>query len=430
MKHRGKKICLLLLSLCFSTSFMTSTARAGEFDSNYVNGVAKNPTNIILQQPEDNVQVATDNEQEMRAAWVATVWNIDWPSKTDLSSDSQKTEFIALLDNAKAMGVNTLMVQIRPTADAFYPSEYYPWSQFLTGTQGKSPQYDPVQFMIAEAAKRNIKIYAWFNPFRICTSETGYKALDSSNPALVHPEWVVSCSGGGRFFNPGVPEARQYIIDGILEVVKKYNIAGVILDDYFYPYPSSDTAFSDDDTYNTYGQSFSDKGDWRRNNVNCFLYDLHKSIKEAKPEVNFGVSPFGIWRNKLQDSNGSDTNGLSSYDAIYTDSRKWVKDGYIDFISPQIYWPIGYGAADYKTLVNWWADQVKDTNVKLYVSQAAYMVGKSSPAAWMNPDEYKNEMLYNKQIPEVKGTIHYSISSLIQDKLNIKETLQNEIYTK
>jgi uncharacterized lipoprotein YddW (UPF0748 family) len=368
-----------------------------------------------------------DSVQEMRAVWIASVQNMNWPLSSGLNEESQKSQFITLLDKAKDTGFNTVMVQVRPMSDALYPSEYYPWSHFLTGSQGQSLGYDPLEFMIQEASKRGLKFYAWFNPYRVTTKESMNITLAQNNPAVIHPDWVVNCGNGAKWFNPGIPEARQYIINGILEVVKKYNIEGVVLDDYFYPYPDSGE-FADDDTYEKYGQGFSNKGDWRRNNINIFVSSLHNSIKDTKSGTSFGISPFGIWRNKKEDAKGSATNGLSGYDALYADSRKWIKDGILDFIAPQIYWTMDFKAAPYKTLVDWWSEQVRGTKTKLYISQAAYKVGSSSPASWSDINEYRSQILYNRQKKEVKGSIHFNISNFIENKLGVTDMLKSELY--
>lgn len=363
----------------------------------------------------------------MRGVWISTVINLDWPSKTGLSASVQKQEFASLLDSARSMGMNAVMVQVRPMSDSFYPSSYFPWSQFLTGRQGGDPGYDPLKYMISEADNRGMKFYAWFNPFRVARSAQDYGNLSADNPAAVHPEWAVALNGGARWLNPGIPAVRDYVIDGISEVVRRYDIDGVILDDYFYPYPSSGN-FDDEAAFNAYGKGYSSKSDWRRNNINVFMKDLHRSIKGIKSGVSFGASPFGIWRNRKNDSAGSATSGLSSYDSTYADSRKWIADRSVDFIAPQIYWPMDYSVASYRVLVDWWAKQVKGTGVKLYIAQAAYKIGISSPAAWSDPGEYPKQIRYNRSVPQVGGSIHFRMGSLLDNKLGIVGILKNDLY--
>jgi uncharacterized lipoprotein YddW (UPF0748 family) len=417
---------LLLLIACTIYAVILIGKNSGNSGSSTVPTITPKPTG-------DDSGVATFPEptdaakKEMRGVWICTVWNNDWPSKSGLDINTQKQEFISLLDKSKSMGINTVMVQVRPMADALYTSSLYPWSQYLTGKQGKDPGYDPLKFMIEESSKRGLKLYTWFNPFRICTSDEGYKSLSSDSPALIHPGWVFKCNEGARWLNPGLPEVRQYVMDGIMEVVKNYDIDGVIFDDYFYPYPSYGS-YDDSKAFSKYGKNFKSKGDWRRDNINTFISGLHKKIESAKPGIAFGISPFGIWKNKSQDPEGSDTNGMSSYDSIYADTRKWIKDGSVDFIAPQIYWAADFKIAPYKTLVNWWAKQVKGTDVKLYIAQAATRIGSDESPGWANIEEYPNQIKYNRSVPEVKGSIHFSISSLLDNRLSIRDILKDDLY--
>lgn len=359
-------------------------------------------------------------QQEMRAAWVSTVYNIDWPSKAGLTVEQQKAEYIRMLDELKATGMNAIIVQVRPESDAIYPSKLVPWSKWLTGTQGKHPGYDPLAFMIEETHKRGMQFHAWFNPFRASTTAAKEK-LVPQHPARVHPNWVVT-HNNLLIYNPGLPEVRQHIIASIMEVVNNYDVDGVHLDDYFYPYGKQD--FKDDATYAAYNQGrFANKGDWRRDNVNTFVRDLYQSIKAAKPQVEFGISPFGIWRNAKDDPSGSDTNGQSSYDNLYADVRTWIRNGWLDYVAPQLYWSIGFKPASYDKLVQWWSNETNGTNVKLYIGQGAYKVGTNT-TDWASSQAIIQQLQFNKSFPQVQGSIFFSAKTLMQDTAGIKSSLK------
>jgi len=364
-------------------------------------------------------------KRELRAAWIATVDNVDWPKKGVTDAETQKRDFIAMLDELEAAGMNAVIVQVKPTSDAFYPSQYGPWSEWLTGVQGKDPGYNPLAFMLEEVHKRNMEFHAWFNPYRISLQADPGK-LVPEHPARQNPDWVVSY-GGKLYYNPGLPEAQKFIKDSIMEVVKQYDIDAVHFDDYFYPYPVSGVDFPDEAAYQTYGSSFPDKGDWRRHNVDAFIETISQEIKGEKSHVKFGISPFGIWRNKSQDAAGSDTNGLSSYDAIFADSKKWVEEEWIDYITPQIYWYMGYSPAAYDKLAEWWSGTVRGKNVHLYSGQAPYRIGSADPA-WLNPEEMPVQIAYNRNFPEMKGSMFFSTKSLLNNPLGFTDRLKNDIY--
>ncbi|USG66656.1 family 10 glycosylhydrolase [Brevibacillus ruminantium] len=375
-------------------------------------GAGTNETNTTLNQVQQH--------PEMRAAWVSTVFNIDWPSKAGLSAEQQKAEYIHMLDELKATGMNSIIVQVRPESDAIYPSKLVPWSKWLTGTQGKDPGYDPLAFMVEETHKRGMKFHAWFNPFRASTSAVR-ENLVATHPARVHPNWAV-VHNNLLIYNPGLPEVRKHIIAGIMEVVNNYNIDGVHLDDYFYPYGKED--FKDDAAFAAYNQGrFTNKGDWRRDNVNVFVRDLYQSIKSVKPQVEFGISPFGIWRNAKDDPTGSDTNGQSSYDNLYADVRTWIRNGWMDYVAPQLYWSIGYKPAAYDKLVHWWSNETNGTPVKLYIGQGAYRVG-SNTTDWASSQTIIQQLQFNKAFPQVQGSIFFSAKTLMKDTAGIRSSLK------
>ncbi|MEE6132113.1 MULTISPECIES: glycoside hydrolase family 10 protein [Priestia] len=376
-------------------------------------------------------------KHELRAAWMASVLNIDWPSKPGLSIPQQKAEFIQYLDEQKQMGMNAVVMQIKPTADAFYPSKYGLWSEYLTGTQGKDPGYDPLAFMVEEAHKRNMEFHAWFNPYRI-TMSLGKEAnlsdlqkLPENHPARQHPEWVVPY-GQQLYFNPGVPEVQKFVIDGIMEVVKNYDIDAVHMDDYFYPYKIAGKEFPDQNTYEQYGKNkFSNIADWRRDNVNNLVKDINEAIKAEKSYVKFGISPFGVWRNKNVDPTGSDTAaGQTNYDDLYADTRTWINNGDIDYIAPQLYWNIGLPVADYAKLLDWWSKEVEGKDVQLYIGQATYKINTESNGVqnWFNPEEMPNQIKLNRTYEAFKGSMHFSAKDLRKNPLGVADRLSNELY--
>lgn len=367
----------------------------------------------------------TLKQSEFRAVWISSVTNIDWPSSPYLSSEEQKAEFIDILEESKKMGLNAVIVQIRPTADAFYPSQLNPWSKYLTGEQGKSPGYDPLAFMIEEAHARNLEFHAWFNPYRV-SMDTQLNHLVPDHPARENPDWVVSY-GGKLWYDPGIPAVQEHIVESIMEVVRNYDIDAVHFDDYFYPYPVQGEEFPDEETYQTYGQNFPDKGDWRRHNVNTLVQNTSQAIKSEKPGVKFGISPFGIWKNKSSDPTGSDTNGSESYFTVYADSRTWIQEGWLDYIAPQIYWNIGHPAADYSKLLDWWSEEVTSKNIHLYIGHAAYKIGNDNDA-WNNPEEIPNQIKLSRQNEHAKGGIFFSYKDLKANRLGIKDRLTNDLY--
>ncbi|WMT39311.1 family 10 glycosylhydrolase [Paenibacillus sp. D2_2] len=363
-------------------------------------------------------------KRELRAAWIATVENIDWPAKGTFNAEQQQADFIAILDELKADGMNAIVMQVKPTADAFYPSKLAPWSKWLTGEQGKDPGYDPLAFMIEEAHKRNLEFHAWFNPYR-ASMEPDINSLIPEHPLRQHPDWLLTY-GGRLIMDPGIPETQQYIIDSIMEVVHNYDIDAVHFDDYFYPYPVAGVNFPDDTSYSKYGNGMN-REDWRRNNVNTLIQNLSKAIKAEKPYVQFGISPFGIWKNLSSDPAGSDTRGTESYSAIYADTRKWVQEEWIDYIAPQIYWYFNYGPAAYENLIDWWAKQVDGKNVHLYIGQGAYRIGSDDPN-WLDPDQMPNQIQFNRNFDNVKGSIFFSTQSLRDNPLGFNDRLQQDLY--
>ncbi|WP_369370231.1 glycoside hydrolase family 10 protein [Promicromonospora sp. Populi] len=343
-------------------------------------------------------------KRELRAMWIASVVNIDWPSASGLDAASQQAEFLHWLDVAQENRLNAVFVQVRPTADAFWESPYEPWSQYLTGTQGQDPGYDPLGFMVAEAHKRNIELHAWFNPYRV-SMQADLAQLVADHPARQHPDWVWPY-GGRLYFDPGIPEAQEHIQRAILHAVENYDIDGVHFDDYFYPYPVAGQVLPDAGTYEQYGAGFDTIEDWRRGNVDRFVETMSGRIKEAKPWVKFGISPFGIWRNSTTDPLGSDTGGSESYDDQFADTRKWVLEGWLDYINPQVYWQIGLAIADYAALVPWWAEIAAQSGTQLYIGEALYKV---TSGVFTDPAELSNHLDLCREVSHDVGPIHGNV---------------------
>jgi uncharacterized lipoprotein YddW (UPF0748 family) len=359
-------------------------------------------------------------KRELRAAWIATVANIDWPSRKNLSIHQQQEEYVRILDTLKRIGMNAVVVQVRPMADTFYPSSYEPWSEYLSGTQGQYPQpyYNPLAFMIEQAHLRGLEFHAWFNPYRASANETD--TLIDNHPLNKNPDWFLAY-GGKRYYDPGNPQAQEYVLDAILETVKHYDLDAVHFDDYFYPYRIANVEFPDSCSYMDYGMfRFKSKGDWRRDNVNYFVKELSARIKQEKPHVKFGISPFGVWRNKDQDADGSDTQaGQTNYDDLYADVLTWLKEGWIDYITPQLYWYIGFDKADYTTLVKWWANHSYGKH--LYIGQGIYRVAQKG---WEDPNEIINQINLNRSYENVKGSMYFSAKIFLNDKENVNEKMR------
>ncbi len=314
---------------------------------------------------------------EVRAAWVCSIGNMDFPSRMGLSVSALKTEIDTIIETCRRYELNTLFFQVRPNGDALYKSSIFPWSVYLTGTQGKAPAdgFDPLAYFIKKAHRAKIQLHAWINPYRIGSGTRVWEGLSRDNPAVLHKDYTIT-SDTGVYYDPGHPDARQLILDGVLEIVRNYEIDGIHFDDYFYPYDLS--GFDDSATYTAYGKGLSLE-DFRRQSVNTLVESCYKEIKSIKKDVQFGISPFGIWANKWVDPAGSDTRGMSSYAAIFSDSKKWVEEGWLDYVCPQIYWTDQHEAAPFDVLVDWWDDLCTRHGMPLYIGMALYKVGEGEP---------------------------------------------------
>jgi uncharacterized lipoprotein YddW (UPF0748 family) len=378
-------------------------------------------------QPENNLVPDTIMpKREFRGVWIATVENIDWPSSPHLTTDQQKKELTNLLDAHQKMGLNAVMLQIRPAADAFYSKSREPWSKWLTGKQGQAPNpaYDPLEFAINEAHKRGMELHAWFNPYR-ATNDNKFAALSPEHITTIKPEWFFTY-GGEKLFNPGIPEVRDYIVRVFLDVVDNYDIDGVHMDDYFYPYKIEGQHLNDAETFKQYGGDFDDINDWRRDNVDQLVKMLGDSIHKHKPRMKYGISPFGIWANKFQNPDGSDTHGLPSYYELFADSRKWIKEGWVDYINPQIYFPIGDRSVPFDKLLDWWSDNTYDRH--LYVGMAAYRINEKRTGKFKDPAAMPNQIRYLRDNPRVQGSIYFSSKSLMNNPLGFTDSLKETFY--
>ncbi|WP_371835261.1 glycoside hydrolase family 10 protein [Ochrobactrum sp. C6C9] len=379
-----------------------------------------------------------------QASWIATVLNLDWPSRasTKIENDDerirrQKQELVNLFDEASEHGINAVVFQVSPAADAFYASSYLPWSSYLTGTLGKNPGFDPLQFAIEQAHKRGIELHAWLNPYRVsmdvkASTRKELKNSSRDSPPSVyktHPSWV-GVSADRYVLDPGIPAVRQWVTNITAEVVQKYNVDGIQFDDYFY-YETASSPLDDDKTYARFGTRFASKYDWRRYNTYTLVQEISDKIKSIKPNVRFGISPGGVWRNRADDPLGSATRaGKTNYDGDFADTRRWVKDGLIDYIAPQVYWSFGRKAVPYDTIVKWWADTVRGTKTDLYIGMALYRAGTAtaSEPGWQaggGLSEIKRQLELNQSLPEVKGSILFRQGFLSDPKLkNVSDYLK------
>jgi uncharacterized lipoprotein YddW (UPF0748 family) len=358
-------------------------------------------------------------EREFRAAWVATVSNIDWPSKPGLSTEEQQKEVRTILDTAVALRLNAIVFQARPQCDALYQSALEPWSYYLTGVQGKAPDpfYDPLKFWVEEAHLRGIELHVWFNPYR-AHLKVGGEITDSS---LVkkRPDLAKKVPGDLYWLDPGKKETQDHSFNVVLDVVKRYDIDGIHFDDYFYPY--GDGSFPDDESWGEYtknGGSLT-REDWRRSNVNAFIERVYKGIKSEKPYVKFGLSPFGIWRPTFPPS----ISGFDQYAALYADARLWLNEGWIDYWTPQLYWPINQIPQSYPVLLGWWVkENTKARNIwpGLFTSRMTDEKGT---------DENINEIMVTRGfVPEGPGNVHFSMKAFLRDSTALNAGLKNGPY--
>ena len=382
-----------------------------------------------------SISVATSQtspKRELRATWLSTFLNLDWPSTATRSVQQVKDSVIKMLDLQLQTGINAIYFQVRNECDAVYPSSIEPWSASVTGTQGIAPanNFDPLQFMIDECRKRGIEIHAWFNPYRAVNNYYSIGSYASNHVAKTHPEWLLS-QGSLRILNPGIPAVRDYVLSVVMDVLRRYDVDGIHYDDYFYPYPGaggSNTRFNDNATFSTYARGFSNQNDWRRDNINLFIQRSYDSIKTIKPWVKFGVSPFGIWQNQRSDAAGSATNGLQSYSDVYADTKKWLEQGWVDYVTPQIYWSTGFSTASYSVLVPWWNNNAYGRHV--YVGHAVYKLNADADRDpnWYNSSQINKQIRLNRTYSNIQGSTFFRSQYFSSNPLKFRDSLTEHLY--
>ncbi len=435
-----KSMIVASVSLLILSSSFTNLVSANKVDMNIVKKYNTNEKIFLGNNPIEIPKECIEQEEEFRGVWVSSVYNLDFPSKKGLSKEAYKKEYIEVLDNLQALNMNSIIFQVRPKSDAFYKSKINPWSEYLTGKEGLDPGWDPLEWMIEETHNRNMEFHAWFNPYRVTTALSQktklgkLEELSTKNWARNNPDKVLDVDGK-LYLNPGEPEVIDHVNKSLMEVVENYDVDAIHLDDYFYPNKSinqKDKAYTYEEklSFEKYGKEFKQMSDWRRYNVDKLVESLSDSIKdyniENEKNVEFGISPFGIWGHEKNHPKGSaegkgsktPTSSLASYDNQFADTRKWVKNKWVDYIAPQIYWSFDQKAAPYGELVDWWSNVVKETNVKLYIGHGNYKKSNvdNKELAWKNPREISNQMKFNGLYDEVKGSIFFRYKSLLKDQ--------------
>jgi uncharacterized lipoprotein YddW (UPF0748 family) len=361
---------------------------------------------------------------EFRGVWIASVANIDWPSKKTLSVLEQKAEYIKLLEMHQRNGMNVMIVQIRPAGDALYPSQFEPWSEFLTGKQGlpPTPYYDPLEFMITETHKRGMEFHAWLNPYRAVFNVI-QSSIAPSHLTKIHPEWFLMY-GDKKYFNPSLPEVRQHTARVVKDLVTRYKVDGIHMDDYFYPYRIAGKEFPDQKDYVKYGNGLK-KDAWRRSNCDSIILLIHNIVRSVNPHIKFGISPFGVWRNKTQDAMGSDTKaGQTNYDDLYADILLWMEKGWIDYVVPQLYWERNHTLCDYDVLLDWWNQHSYGKH--LYIGHGIYRAGTN--AAWKNTNEIPKQIEALRNYPTTQGSVYFSSKTFESNPNGWTDSLRNHYY--
>lgn len=369
---------------------------------------------IVLGQP----------KHEFRAVWIATVDNIDWPSRGNYNTALQKAEFIQQLDMHQRNGMNAVIVQVRPACDAFFPSSLEPWSEWLTGKQGKAPvpYYDPLKFMIEETHKRGMEFHAWCNPYR-AVFRINHSSIAASHITKVHPNWVITY-GDTKYLDPGNKEVQLFVVSVIRDMVKRYDIDGIHFDDYFYPYRIAGKEFPDNASFKKYGNGM-DRDDWRRSNVDSVILMLSRTIREVRKTCKFGISPFGVWRNISQDPEGSNTHaGQTNYDDLYADIVLWLKNGWIDYVVPQLYWEFEQKNAPFGPLLDWWSKH--SYGRPCYIGLGYYRAG--SNVYWRDKSQLPRQLTAIRNTPDIHGEVYFSSTSFFKNPNGWNDSLQNHYY--
>ena len=378
------------------------------------------------------VQVGTfaqyDGKHELRAVWIATVDNMDWPTSRNLTTEQQKEELINYLDLFKSLNFNSIIFQVRPTADAFYASKLEPWSLYLTGQQGKAPDpfYDPLAFIIEEAHKRGMELHAWLNPYRLTQNVANLDNMDPNHIYKKHPEWFTP-HGRKAFFDPALPQTRDFLCNVVADILRRYDVDGIHMDDYFYP----NNDFEDSLSFVQHNRGFApeEKMAWRRDNVDLVIRQLQDTVKSIKPYVKFGISPYAVWRNLRDDPRGSDTQsyGYTNYDHLHADVLKWMENKWVDYMMPQFYFHIGHPRADFAILAKWWADY--SGGMPIYAGLGTFKLSaNSNDPEWRSPEEVVKQIEHIRQLPEYPGVCYFNARNFTQNRLGITDVLKG-VYT-
>lgn len=360
-------------------------------------------------------------KREFRGAWIQAVNG----QFRGIPTEKLKQTLIDQLNSLQGAGINAIIFQVRPEADALYASQLEPWSRFLTGVQGQapSPYWDPMQFMIDECHKRGMEFHAWINPYRVKTSLKS--ELSANHLYNIHPEWFVTYNNQ-LFFDPALPESRRHICMVVADIVSRYDVDAIHMDDYFYPYPAKGMDFPDDASFARYGGGFTNRADWRRSNVNILIQKIHETIRGLKPWVKFGISPFGIYRNEKNDPLGSKTNGLQNYDDLYADVLLWARNGWVDYNIPQIYWQIGHPAADYETLVKWWAKNTE--NRPLFIGQSVMNTIQNADPKNPSMNQLPRKMALERAYQTIGGSCQWPASAVVENAGKYRDALVQEYH--
>ena len=368
-------------------------------------------------------QAQYDGKHEWRAAWIATVNNIDWPARSNLSTARQQADLLAYLDLFKSLNFNAIVFQARPAADAFYASELEPWSLYLNGQQGKAPEpfYDPLDFLTNEAHKRGMEVHVWLNPYRLTQDTANLKAAASKHIYRQHPEWF-TVHGRKAYFDPALPQTRDHLCKVVADILRRYDVDGIHMDDYFYP----NNDFEDATSFAQHGRGYAPEGkmDWRRENVDIVIQQLRDTIKSIKPYVKFGISPFAVWRNKREDPRGSDTKvyGYTNYDHLHADVLKWMEEGWVDYMLPQLYFQIGHPTADFITLAEWW--EANRHELGLYAGIGTYKLdAKSADKEWHSSDEILRQIDDIRARAGYSGQCYYSAKNFRDNRLGLVQAV-------
>jgi uncharacterized lipoprotein YddW (UPF0748 family) len=368
----------------------------------------------------------TTPQFEFRAVWVATVENIDWPSKKGLPVEQQKDEFIRLIDMHKRNGMNAVVMQIRPVSDAFYPSQYEPWSEYLNGKQGlpPTPYYDPLLFMIEETHKRAMEFHAWLNPYRAVFS-VSRSSIAPSHVSRLFPQWFVTY-GNTKYYDPGLPQVREHVNRVVRDIVSRYDLDAIHFDDYFYPYKIPGKEFPDGASYAKYGNGMN-RDDWRRSNVDTIIKMLGESIKSVNPRVKFGISPFGVGAIKTKIPGAAQQRRDPLITTSYTPTYCYgSKKGWIDYITPQFYWEIGHKLCDYNVLLDWWSKN--SFGKQVFIGHGIYRINEDRSPAWKSKNEIPNQIKALRQNPNVQGSVYFSSKTFSRNPNGWNDSLQNNYY--